>query len=175
MKRFVRWGFVVGALMGLGGATSQLEAQKGTEPRTQVISANPFGLIFGLFNVEYDRKVSESATAGIGGSWLGKGTAYVNGDIFYRYYLSGTPFRGFEIGLKVGATKFSEPDFQLETGHTLASFSVGYGFDVAYNWIMGPSDNVAIGLGFGIKKLLGENPTMRYIPTFRIINVGIAF
>ena len=41
--------------------------------RQQVISANPFGLLVDFFNVEFERKVSRSTTAGIGGSYFTHG------------------------------------------------------------------------------------------------------
>jgi hypothetical protein len=72
----------------------------------QQISANPFGLLLGLFNAEFERKVSESATLGVGGSFFDDddGDDYVNGDVFFRFYPSGHPLDGWAFGVKAGAT-----------------------------------------------------------------------
>jgi len=54
----------------------------------------------------------------------------------------------------------------------------GFGFDVNRSWLMGTSGNFYVGLGFGLKRLRGTSDAdfePRFIPTFGIVNVGIAF
>jgi hypothetical protein len=166
-----------------------------------VISANPFGLLLGLFNTEYERIVSESATFGFGGSshgsfwdggsegkqvcdhpdavlesdrchWEDPATTYVNADVFYRYYPRGDPLDGWSFGVKAGLTKV--------TGY---SAKLGIGFDTNWSWLLGKENGFYIGAGFGLKRLYGigdesgldNDFPIQFIPTFRIINVGWAF
>ena len=73
----------------------------------QVLSANPFGLLFELFNTEYERRASNTLTVGVGGSTAMVDTydydgwgqevrreRYVNGDVFLRYYPARPGLRG---------------------------------------------------------------------------------
>ena len=86
-----------------------IQAQQAARPLQQVVSANPFGLLIGLFNAEYERRVSESTTAGLGGSsFSSTGDDYVNADLFFRYYPSGKPFEGWAFGVKAGVTKVTD-------------------------------------------------------------------
>ena len=153
-----------------------LNAQQSTESVKQhVFSANPFGLLFQLFNAEYERVISETSTIGFGGSTLRienerdpitETDRYVNFDVFWRFYPSGNPLVGWAFGAKVGLTSVS--------GET----HLGYGFDLNRSWILGPNENFYVGLGFGLKRLIGapeEADLVPLIPTIRIANVGFIF
>ena len=153
----------------LSGATHAVEAQQTVRPPQQVISANPFGLLLGLFNAEYERRVSESATIGVGGSSFlsDDDDDYVNADVFYRYYPAGRLLRGFAFGVKMGVTR--APD---------EGTFFGVGVDTNWSWLMGKNDNFYIGVGFGLKRLFGTSESdfdPRLIPTVRIVNIGFAF
>jgi hypothetical protein len=161
-------------------SSTAVQAQEAPVQYQQAISANPFGLLLELFNAEYERVVGESSTVGIGGSYLNAGEdtefedneTYVNADVFYRFYPSGRPLDGWAFGAKVGLTKVS--DFGTY---------FGYGFDVNRSWLLGKKNNFYVGVGFGLKRLVGtpddatdvDTFDLKYIPTFRIINVGWAF
>jgi hypothetical protein len=142
-------------------------AQTAPPPHLQVISANPFGLLLEFFNAEYERVVTESTTAGIGGStFVGdEDGRYVNADVFWRFYPTGTPLDGWSFGAKVGLTSVQEQTH------------FGYGFDVNRSWLLGANNNFYVGIGFGLKRLVGDTEALdlSVVPTFRIVNVGIAF
>ena len=141
-----------------------------------VVSANPFGILLEFFNAEYERVITESSTVGVGGSFFSADSAdYGNADVFWRYYPGPKPLEGWAFGAKVGLTKIEDsgPYF-------------GYGFDVNHSWLMGKNDNFYVGIGFGLKRLVGvtddvddedfvSDDVWKYVPTFRIINVGFAF
>ena len=55
----------------LAAAQDQPAVPAAPPAHLQQISANPFGLLLGFFNAEFERKVSESATLGVGGSLYG--------------------------------------------------------------------------------------------------------
>jgi hypothetical protein len=161
-------------LTGLTASTAH--GQEAPPPYKNVISANPFGLLLEFFNAEYERVIGESSTIGIGGSTytatvddeFGVETdeTYVNGDVFYRFYPSGRPLDGWMFGMKAGVT-------HVEDVGTYA----GFGFDVNRSWLLGKRENFYVGIGFGLKRLIGADDVvgLEYIPTFRIINVGFAF
>jgi len=135
---------------------------------SQVISGNPFGLVIDLVNAEYERRAGRTVTVGAGasrGSWgAPTGRAYVNGDIFVRYYPGGQVFAGRSFGIKAGMTQFPG------SGRAY----LGVGVDVNQTWMLNP--HFAFSTGFGLKRLFGiaamEGP--RIIPTLRI-NVGVGF
>ncbi|TVP47819.1 MAG: hypothetical protein EA350_04265 [Gemmatimonadales bacterium] len=152
----------------LVGVASPAAAQSAQgHPYQQVISANPFGLLLELFNAEYERIVTESSTAGIGGSTFSRSDdRYVNVDAFWRFYPSGVPLDGWAFGSKVGLTSVTDEGTYF-----------GFGFDVNRSWLMGAQDNFYVGLGFGLKRIIGspDEVSLKFIPTFRIVNVGFAF
>ena len=137
-------------------------------PYQQVVSANPFGLLLDLFNAEYERIVTGSSTAGVGGSaFFGAEDDYVNADVFWRYYPQGNPLDGWAFGVKAGITVVGDEGTFL-----------GAGFDANHSWVLGKNDNFYIGIGFGLKRIYVSNDAsfdLEYIPTFRIINIGYVF
>ena len=142
-------------------------AQETASAKQQVVSANPFGLLLELVNAEYERVVSPSSTAGLGGSAYFGNDDYVNADAFWRYYPQGRPLQGWAFGVKAGVTQVPSDGTYL-----------GAGFDLNHSWLMGRDDNFYVGIGFGLKRLFGSNDSgfdLEYIPTIRIINVGWAF
>lgn len=139
------------------------------EPR-QVISANPFGLVMDFYNAEYELKVAEAVTAGVGASrrgWILFGESQerprLNGDVFVRYYLFGSAFNGVAIGMKLGATRMPHDGTYP-----------GIGFDVNHSFAF--TDHAVLSSGVGMKRLIGRDtyggPTT--ITTLRL-NIGIGF
>jgi hypothetical protein len=156
-------------------------AQETSAPPKNVISVNPFGILLEWFNLEYERVVSESSTVGIGGSTYTdfadgdftdptsqvEDERYANADVFFRFYPSGNPLNGWMFGVKAGVTKVTD-----------SGTYAGVGFDVNRSWLLGKRDNFYVGVGFGLKRLFGapeEDDLVPVVPTFRIVNVGIAF
>ena len=167
-----------------------LNAQQSTESGKQhVFSANPFGLILEFFNAEYERVISPTTTIGFGGStfkddsWTNEPERrfetdrYVNFDVFWRFYPGSNRTRtynapvGWAFGAKMGITAVDGGTY------------FGYGFDLNRSFVLGPDDNFYVGLGFGLKRLLGAPQDeagepilgLSLIPTIRIANVGFIF
>ncbi len=161
-----------------GCSVAPLNAQENAESaRQHVFSANPFGLLAEFFNAEYERVISETSTAGLGGStcfgdscpWTSGDNQYVNADVFWRFYPSGNPLNGWAFGLKVGITAITDQATYF-----------GYGFDLNRSWLLGPRDNFYVGVGFGLKRLYGSasdgyDDALTIVPTIRIANVGFVF
>jgi hypothetical protein len=193
---------VVTLIFGLSGPP--LNAQQRTEPEKQnVISANPFGLLFEFFNAEYERVISPTSTIGFGGSTIVNETdiyddppiigtdqdgypifdfgnepeprvethRYVNFDVFWRFYPGNDRTRtyrapvGWAFGAKAGITAVDDGTY------------FGYGFDLNRSFVLGPADNFYVGLGFGLKRLVGapQDKVWAFVPTLRIANVGFIF
>jgi len=170
MRSIVRWALAWSFLLVLGsGGVTTTRAQSMDQPAyRQVISANPFGLLLDLFNAEYERIISESSTAGFGGSaYFGDEDNYVNADVFWRFYPQGNPLNGWAFGVKAGITSVGDEGTYF-----------GAGFDVNRSWVLGKSENFYVGIGFGLKRIYvssDDSFDLNYIPTFRIINVGYVF
>ncbi|MHB1194757.1 MAG: hypothetical protein ACYC6F_17155 [Longimicrobiales bacterium] len=158
---------LVGILLVPAAIPSAAEGQAVRPVSRQVISANPFGLLLEFFNAEYERATSATVSVGTGGSFMNMDDdTYLNWDAFWRYYPQGRALDGWAFGAKVGVTSVDGGTYP------------GFGFDVNRSWILGVNDNFYVGVGFGLKRLLGVDEAAfdtRFIPTFRIINVGFAF
>lgn len=144
------------------GARGFLDPGAAAEP-TRVLSTNPIGLFVRYYNLEYETRVHDAVTVGIGGARLdadlGLG-GYANGDVFVRYYPGGRALRGVSLGLKTGLT----------TGGS--GVAAGAGFDVnASQWL---NEHVVVSAGFGLKRVF-DGADSYNLPTIRIINVGVAF
>jgi len=165
--------------LGLILTASGSEAVEGQEsamrppvPHDQVISANPFLLLWEWANVEYERKISPTATWGLAGSWLsldGGDESYKSLNGFLRYYPQGAALSGFYIGGRMGIHQVSDRD---DEGHAF-----GLGIDVGYSWVMGVKRNFYVGLGIGATRLFGGDidDGSVTIPSVRLLNVGFAF
>ena len=161
--------FVVAVVILIFGFSAPpLNAQQSTESGAQqVLSANPFGLLLEFFNIEYERIISETTTFGIGGSFVSDDERYINADVFWRFYPGANALNGWAFGVKAGITEVSDHDTYF-----------GYGFDVNRSWVLGPNNNFYVGVGFGLKRLYGASDqdfSLDFVPTIRIVNVGIAF
>jgi len=143
-----------------------------TLPHTNVISANPFLLLWEWANAEYEHKVSPSGTVGVGGSWIssdGGDEDYIGINGFYRYYPQGTPFIGFYVGARGGFHQISDDNGE--------SHAFGLGFDIGYSWLLGAERKFYIGLGIGATRLFGGDLEDNWVPvpSLRLVNIGIAF
>ena len=127
---------------------------------------------------------------------------YVNFDVFYRFYPGSRRTRtykapiGWAFGMKMGLTAVDG------AGRGDGAY-FGFGFDMNHSWVLGPDDNFYVGLGFGLKRLMGVphftdsydsyyggysekrsalagklpfgGGDLDLYPTFRIVNVGFVF
>lgn len=157
----------------LGSIPAEAQSQEGTAPpvsHQQVVSANPFGLMLGWWNVEYERKFTPSSTWGVSTSFLRfEGDDFASVNAVYRYYPQGAAFRGFFLGGRAGGYHGSD---EGESGRAF-----GLGFELGYTWLLGARRNVGLSLGAGLTRIVAgdflDGPSV--LPTVRLLNVGIAF
>lgn len=148
------------------GAASGAAAQNFNSLPTQVISANPFGIMLEFFNAEYEHRAGESFTIGVGGSiFTSNSDTYRSLDGFWRFYpeASPSPFQGWSFGLKAGVTSLNSKTY------------LGAGFDVDRSWLLGKNENFYVGIGLGLKRLFGHDEGLKFVPTIRLVNIGYAF
>jgi hypothetical protein len=143
----------------------------------QIITANPIGIVFGWFNAEYERKVSETTTWGVSGSnfqGFDSDFSYSNISAIARYYPQGAALTGFFVGGKLGVHHISD---DYDFGDDDSATAVGVGVDVGYNWLVGKDRKFVISIGMGATRLFGEDTTGAgfTIPNIRVINIGFAF
>lgn len=178
-------------------ASSSIEAQWASSPsqaqRTslsghdhdQVISGNPFGILYGMFTVEFERRINNSLTLATSGTYWEKlkkadDFRYNSINLAMRFYPMENSLQGFSISPMIGMINFKEEprpcggttsiscDLQSTTNATV-------GVQVDYNWLLGPSRRFALGTGIGGRRILGStggNTTL--VPSMRF-NIGYAF
>jgi hypothetical protein len=136
----------------------------------QVISANPFLMMAEYYNVEFERKHTETRTFGLSASGVGVGDAnYRNFQAFYRYYPQGASLTGFYIGARGGVHRVSEDGD--------AGTAFGLGIELGYGWLFGRERNFAVSIGGGATRLFGGDlhGASPLIPTLRLVNLGWSF
>ena len=172
MKTTWTVGSVMMALALAAGSASAQEAVEApyTGPK-QVVSVNPFGIVFEWFNVEYERRLNSTVTAGAAGSYVGLdggGDHYFSANALLRYYPQGHALSGFYFGGRTGVYDVSE-------GNNNDVF-FGMGFEIGYTWLLGVNDAFQISLGAGASRIFGGTlDGSEAIPTVRLLNVGIGF
>jgi hypothetical protein len=165
-------------------ATTSLNAQGTTAPKSTVISFQPLNAIFSVYSAEIEHAVSSSVTLGVGGSYWSNSddvsdTKYSSGDLKVRFYPEAHPLQGFSFGGQVGYTSVSDnttDSFGGSSKSTAHGATIGVALD--YNWLLGASKAFYVGLGLGAKKIFANsndigNATLAY-PTARV-SIGYAF
>jgi hypothetical protein len=180
-------------------AVAQANATKPPVPSNQILSTNPFGMLLDWYNAEYERKIGEATTIGASASYFAEGE-YGNAALLTRWYPQGAALDGFYLGARAGAYRSKTYRYEYSTPparpdpnnptpirqtyptyreHT--TVVPGLGLEMGYNWLLGPRQNVSIGVGFGVTRMLrggdsGDNYFLpSAVPSLRLVNLGIAF
>jgi len=153
-------------------------AAQNTAPKN-VLSIQPFSAMLTVYAGEYERRVGNSMTLGVGGTYWNAGdegddVTYTSGDVKLRFYPQGIPLRGFSLGVSGGYTSVKETIVSTESSEGGATF----GTFLEYQWLMGAKSNFALTFGAGAKMLFVDEEqfndiTLRY-PTARI-SIGYGF
>jgi hypothetical protein len=174
-------------------ASAQPTAAAAPTAHHQTLSTNPFGLLFNWINVEYERKIAPATTLGASASHFSEFESS-NAAILLRWYPKRKALHGLYLGARAGAYGFetyeSQPYPSRPVDSTLptnphypvyqrrTTVAPGAGFEMGYNWLLGPEQRVSIGLGFGLTRLLRDvnsDISLGVIPNPRVVNIGIAF
>jgi hypothetical protein len=162
---------VVIAALFPAAAQAQTESTKAPVPHQQVISTNPFGLLFKWYNAEYEHKIGEATTLGISASHFPDGE-YANAALLARWYPQRAALDGFYLGARAGAYRTKTHTYEYSTtpprpgpnnpttNQTYPTYPIyrerttvvpGLGLEMGYNWLLGPRQNLSIGLGFSCR------------------------
>jgi hypothetical protein len=174
-------------------ARAQPAGTAATDTPKQTLSINPFGMMLNWYNIEFERRISPSGTLGVSAS-TNSNLEYSNLDLLARYYPQGEALRGFYLGGRAGAFGIEVTEYQFQSapvpgnpsGRVIPPYPIytrrkrvvpGVGLEVGYNWLLGRDQQVSIGLGFGLSRLLydDDDSYLQTLPHPRIVNVGIAF
>lgn len=180
----------------LGAAAAPMQAQsladqtRGDRP-VNVISANPFLPLFGYFQGEFEHSLKPSVSIAIAGSYVKlDNTKYANLDAKLRLYPKERGLEGINVAASLGLANItdedgsygdciSEPPPAAECKLIYDKFGAGaFAIEMGYQWLLGPSKVMAIGIGVGAKRYIASKGKFRNVqqvmPTLRL-NIGYAF
>lgn len=155
---------------------AQPAATTRTVPYDQVLSTNPLGIVAEWFNAEYERKLGAGLTFGASASNFGA-LDQSNAAALLRWYPEQSALDGFYLGARAGAYRFKTRTYELRSYREDNTVVPGVGVELGYNWLLGPRQNVRVGTGFGLTRMIGGGNSYSVpsvLPGFRL-NVGIAF
>ena len=110
--------------------------------------------MLGFYSAEFERRITSTATAAVGGSVFGLGPfGYRSLDAKVRFYPGERALEGLSVGLSAGKVWLSAdagglfPDVVDGSG-------VVVGSEASYTWLTGKRRNIAFGVGGGLKRIL---------------------
>jgi hypothetical protein len=167
---------LVGAFLAVSATTASaqtVEASRSGIARTNLISANPIGILFEWYNGEYERALSSTVSlAAAASAYDFEDARYASVDGIVRYYPSGRALRGFSIGGSFGFIDIDE-DFECE-GCDEDGTSATIGVRADYVWILGRDQRFAAAAGIGAKRLLSDDFGTEGVPIGRL-SIGYAW
>ncbi|HEY7898490.1 MAG TPA: hypothetical protein VIC03_08745 [Gemmatimonadaceae bacterium] len=165
-------------------SSSALQAQAASDAsvapdtaRNNLAVINPFGVVFSFFSGEYEHALSPSASVGLAGTYYAPSDfKYVTSEVKLRYYPSEHAPEGFSVALSAGMTHVSGDLLCFDVCNTGTTNRPTAGFELDYNWLLGPSRRFVVGTGFGAKRLFGSKTSGSAdgLPTVRLV-LGVAF
>ena len=183
------------AVLSIAGSTSEAAAQWTVPPaarqtqiadrgKENVIFINPFGIVFGVFTAEYERKLNSSLSLAVAGTFWDKPTGidsrYHGATAALRFYPMERVMNGFSISPLLGFVSFDEEPKpctvdQNNSCNRKRTTNGIYGVQVDYGWLLGPNQRFAVGTGLGVRRIIGSTGgDTRVIPSARF-QIGYAF
>ena len=177
---------------------AQTNATKAPVDHNQVVSTNPFGAIVQWYNGEYERKISPTTTVGASASHFVEGELST-ATALARWYPQRAALDGFYLGARAGAYRVKTQEYEYHappprpanpTGQTNPPYPTSptyrerttvapaVGLEIGYNWLLGPNQNVSVGIGVGVTRTFGNGRSHELppvLPSVRLVNIGYAF
>lgn len=148
------------------------DAARAGMTRTNLISSNPIGLLFGWYNGEFEHAFSPAASLAVAGTRFDFDNAnYTAIDGIVRYYPGARAIRGFSVGASAGFISIKDGCFSCD-GTNESAFTVGVRGD--YVWLLGRDQRFAAAAGVGAKRLIGNNYGNEGLPIGRL-SIGWAW
>jgi hypothetical protein len=145
----------------------------------QVVSVSPVFALLGFYTGEVERRVTSTATLGVGGSAFSLGPfGYKSIDGKLRFYPGERALEGLGVGVSAGRIWLSADEGGLFSSSSQGS-GIVVGTDASYTWLSGKRRNLALSLGGGFKRILryggyDVSSVQLTYPTARA-SVGVAF
>ncbi len=159
-------------LMAVLPGAARAQGTSTVPPHDDVISANPFLLLFEWFNVEWEHRVADNRTIGVSGTHFSASDVnYTTGSLLLRVYPQERAPGGFFLGAKAGVHHVAEDDSFFSPDEEVA---FGFGLDVGYTWMFGSEQDFVLSLGAGVTRLFTDVGDA-FLPSIRLVNVGWAF
>lgn len=133
--------------------------RKSSGARTQDITANPLGLVYGLANVTYEKALSNENSWLVSGLFTSRGVVGSNLTIFgasgaYRWWFDETMLTGWYAGPEVLVTSINWSYEVLSTKYSASGLMFGGGGQGGYQWIF--NNGFTLNLGGSIGYLAGS-------------------
>lgn len=157
-----------------GPAMAQTPGVRTPVEHQQVIATNPIGDILGWYNLEYNRKLSETASLEIAAStfdFWSDDLRVAKASVGARYYPQGAALTGFFVGGKLGILHYEHERWFDDEADSLMSL----GAEVGYEWLIGRRRDFHVGIGAGGTRLFdGDLDGSVAYPTGRL-KIGFAW
>ncbi len=133
--------------------------RKPSGARTQDITANPLGLVYGLANVTYEKALSNENSWLVGGLFSSRGVAGSSFTIIgaqgaYRWWFDETMLTGWYAGPEVLVTSVNWNYEVLSSKYNASGIMFGGGGQGGYQWIF--NNGFTLNLGGSIGYLAGS-------------------
>lgn len=172
--RFIAATLAFAAVASPAFAQSTAETRSGLA-RTNLISANPIGLLFEWYNGEFEHAVKPTISLGVAGSSYDiDNSRYASLDGIARYYPAARALRGFSIGLSAGFIDIKDDVGDCFGCNDDSGSSATIGVRGDYVWIIGQDQRFAVATGLGAKRLLNNDLGTNGVPIGRL-SIGYAW
>jgi len=148
-----------------------------------IIKVNPIGFAIGVFNVTYEKPLSETSSVTIGASyfnWSNLDISGIGADLGYRFYFSNntTAPEGLFAGpvLSLGSYSYDYSTYNGEGDYTTEKqsvFSIGGGVKAGYQWVW--DSGVALDLYFGYGYRAAKFDNYDYSGGYPILGLAIGY
>jgi len=142
-----------------------------------LLLVNPIGVVFNIYNGEFEHVAARAFTMGIGGTYYKDGDfGYTTAEAKFRYYPQERAPHGFSVAMSGGVTHVSGDFLCWDVCSRQSHQYPTLGIELNYNWLIGPSQRFVIGAGGGAKRLYRsvDDGTSTVLPTIRL-SIGGAF
>ncbi|HEV2641993.1 MAG TPA: hypothetical protein VGT98_04780, partial [Candidatus Elarobacter sp.] len=145
--------------------------------RTNLVLLNPIGVVFSIYNGEYEHVAMPAFSMGTAGTYYkDRYLNYATVEAKFRYYPQEHAPDGFAVAMSAGVTHVSGDITCWDVCSNTSKQYPTLGVELDYNWLLGPTRRFAIGAGGGAKRLFGSHNdgSSAVLPTIRLA-IGAAF
>ena len=124
-----------------------------------IVKVNPVGIVFGVFNAEFEHAFAENSSFTIGASylnWKAFDVTAVGADLGYRYYFS----KNNDAPEGIYVSPFVTLGSYTNTDTDESAFAVGFGGKAGYQWIWESGLALDLNFGYGYQSVKFDSETI---------------